>query len=109
MASAYLGSDDRVSLQDVIMTAFENKVYAVDNQNMSMTLYVSPLVSSDRLNLIFKLDLLPKPMGVRYKTIIQAAPLKTFGFSNNPNTKGFADRFDTTRIGGIFARKVINE
>lgn len=105
-ASAFLISDDMVSLQDVIMTAFENRAYVVDHYDMSMTLYVSPSFSIDRLDLILKMNLLPKPMGVRYN-IVLAEPLKNFGFSNNANSRGFASKFDSTRKGGYFARRYI--
>ena len=106
-ASAYVSSDERISIQDVILSAFEGRAYVIDNLDMTLTLYVSPTVSLDRLNLIQKLNLLPKPQGVRYKVIIQAEPGVTFGFSNNPNSLGFADKFDPLRQGGYLARKVI--
>lgn len=105
-ASAFMVSDDMVSIQDVIMTAFENRAYISDHYDMSMILYVSPTFSTDRLDLIIKMNLLPKPMGVRYD-IVFAEPLKTFGFSNNVNSKGFYDRFDNTRESGYFARRYI--
>lgn len=108
VCSAYIASDDRISIQEVINQAFDGRAYVVDNQNMSLTLYVSPSVSLDELRLIRQLDLLPKPQGVRYSFVIQAEPGVTFGFDSNPNSIGFADRFDPTREGGIFARKVIN-
>jgi hypothetical protein len=108
ICAAYMTSDERISIQDVINSAFRGRAYVVDNQDMTLTLYVSPSVSLDELRLIRRLDLLPKPQAVRYKFVIQAEPSVTFGFSNNPNSVGFADRFDSTRQGGIFARKVIN-
>jgi len=108
VCSAYIASDDRISIQDVINQAFDGRAYVVDNQNMSLTLYVSPSVSLDELRLIRQLGLLPKPQGVRYSFVIQAEPGVTFGFDSNPNSIGFADRFDPSRVGGIFARKVIN-
>ena len=108
VTSAYIASDERISIQDVINQAFGGRAYVVDNQDMSLTLYVSPSVSLDELRLIRQLGLLPKPQGVRYSFVIQAEPGVTFGFDNNPNSIGFADRFDPTRVGGIFARKVTN-
>jgi len=108
VCSAYIASDDRISIQEVINQAFGGRAYVVDNQNMSLTLYVSPSVSLDELRLIRQLDLLPKLQGVRYSFVIQAEPGVTFGFDSNPNSIGFADRFDPSRVGGIFARKVIN-
>lgn len=106
-ASAYLSSDDYISIQDVILAAFEGRAFVIDNQDMSLTLYVTPAVSAERLRLIRTLNLLPKPQGVRYKVIIQAEPGSTFGFSNNAEALGFADKFDSSRRGGFLARKVI--
>lgn len=106
-ASGYVSSDDRISIQDVILAAFDGRAYVVDNLDMTLTLYVSPVVSLDRLRLIRQLNLLPKPQGVRYKVVVQAEPDATFGFANNPAARGFADKFDSGREGGFLARKVI--
>jgi len=106
-ASGYLSSDHYIGIQDVVLAAFNGRAYVVDNLDMTLTLYVSPVVSLDRLRLIRALNLLPKPQAVRYKVIIQAEPGITFGFSANPNSRGFASKFDPSRIGGHFARKVI--
>jgi hypothetical protein len=106
-ASAYLTSDERIGIQDVILAAFDGRAYVVDNLDMTLTLYISPVISLDRLRLIQRLNLLPKPQGVRYDLVIQAEPGSTFGFSSNPNSLGFADKFDSGREGGYLARKVI--
>ncbi len=106
--SPYLAADEKTSLQQVVFDAFEGRAYVVDNKNQSLTLYVSPSVSEDELNLILSLDILPRPITFNYKVIIQAEPGITFGFANNPNSKGFADKFDLLRESGIFARKLIN-
>lgn len=106
-ASGYVSTDQYPDIQDVVLAAFEGRAYVVDNLDMTLTLYVSPVVSLDRLRLIQALNLLPKPQGVRYKVIIQAEPGLTFGFANNPLSRGFASKFDPLREGGFFARKVI--
>lgn len=106
-ASGYVSSDKYVGIQDVILAAFDGRAYVIDNLDMTLTLYVSPSVSLDRLRLIQVLGLLPKPQGVRYKVVIQAEPGETFGFSNNPLSRGFSDKFDSSRQGGYLARKVI--
>lgn len=106
-ASAYIASDEFISIQDVVLAAFDGRAYVIDNLDMTLTLYVSPVVSLARLRLIQALNLLPKPQGVRYKVIIQAEPGETFGFSNNPSSRGFSDKFDPSRQGGYLARKVI--
>lgn len=106
-ASGYVSSDRYTDIQDVVLSAFDGRAYVVDNLDMTLTLYVSPVVSLERLRLIRALNLLPKPQGVRYKVIIQAEPGATFGFANNPISRGFASKFDPSREGGFFARKVI--
>lgn len=106
-ASAYLSSDEFISIQAVVLAAFNGLAFVVDNQDMTLTLYVSPIVSMARLRLIQALNLLPKPQGVRYGAIIQAEPGETFGFASNPSSRGFSDKFDSARVGGFFARKVI--
>jgi hypothetical protein len=106
-ASGYVSSDQYIGIQDVVLSAFDGRAYVVDNLDMTLTLYVSPTVSEDRIRLIRALDLLPKPQGVRYKVVVQAEPGITFGFSSNPLSRGFADKFNSSRQGGILARKVI--
>jgi len=107
IGNAVMVSDDRVSMQDVINTAFDGLAYIVDRYNMSLALYVSPSFDTERLVAIKNLDLLPKPQGVRYASIILAELNETFGFSNNPNALAFASKFNPLEIGGRFASKVI--
>lgn len=106
-ASAFMVSDDRQSLQDVIQFAFSGLAYVIDKQNMSLTLYVSPDIDLALLQLILDIDLLPKPQAVRYDVVIQSDPDETFGFAENPEAKGFADKFDPAFEGGLFADKVL--
>lgn len=106
-ASGFVSSDERIGIQDVILAAFNGRAYVVDNLNMTLTLYVSPMISLERLRLISQLNLLPKPQGVRYDVIIQAEPGSTFGFESNSAAVGFADKFDSGRESGFLARKVI--
>ncbi|WP_336284042.1 DUF2612 domain-containing protein [Citrobacter arsenatis] len=44
-AGATIASDDRVSLQDVIQTAFNGEAYVTDRKDMTLALNVSPRVS----------------------------------------------------------------
>lgn len=106
-AAAIMVSDERISIQDVITTAFDGLAYVVDNYDMSLSLYVSPQFDIDRLQLIKQLKLLPKPQGVQYRDIVQADPLNTFGFDDNPTSKGFDDSFNAAYDGGVFATLVI--
>lgn len=102
--SPYLVSDEKTSLQQVVFDAFDGRAYVVDNKDMTLTLYVSPTVSNDDLDLILKLDILPRPITFSYRIVILAEPGETFGFSKNPNSKGFASISDPLRDGGLFAR-----
>lgn len=67
--------EDGLSIQDVIQQLFEDYAFVIDNQDMTLTLYVSPFFDSDRLTLIERLDILPKPQGVRYLIEIQGYPV----------------------------------
>lgn len=101
------GDDGKISAQSAVLAVFEGRAYIADNQNMSVTLYVSPSIQASELRLIMSMDLLPRVSGVTYKVIIQAEPGLTFGFKSNPASRGFADKFNPTRLGGIFARKLL--
>jgi len=106
-ASAYMVSDDRVSIQDVIQTLFNGEAYVIDNQDMTLTLHVPPSTNLEILRLIVNQNLLPKPQGVRYNLVIKANTENTFGFADDPNAVGFADKFDSNSIHGYFAEKII--
>lgn len=100
-ASAYMVSDEYVSLQDVIEFIFNGDGYVTDNLDMSLTLYVPYAITDDRFNLIRKLGLLPKPQAVRYSTFIRGE-VDSFGFSNDVGASGFGSIFEST-VGGSFA------
>jgi hypothetical protein len=105
--SAFIVSDNKASIQDVINQTFGGDAYVVDNKDMSLTLYIAPSYRLDLLRAILALGLLPKPQGVQYNNIIQGSPGETFGFSDNPNSVGFADKFDlANQPGGFMASKV---
>lgn len=105
-SSSTISSDERVSLQEVIQAAFNGRAYVTDRRDMTLALNISPQVSVEELRLIVRLGLLPKPAGVRYDYFYQVTPGMTFGFSNNPASKGFASKFDTAYQGGFFSRKI---
>jgi len=107
VGSAFMVSDSRISIQDVVNAAFAAQAYVTDGLNMGLTLYVSPVIELEYLRAIVNLGLLPKPQGVRYDYIILADPIDTFGFADNPNARGFADKFDPNQSGGRLAEKVI--
>jgi len=104
----YMVDDNGLAMQEAINTLFDGRAYVLDNQDMTLTLYVSPEYNLDRLNAILTLELLPKPQGVQYKFVIQAAPGETFGFADNANALPFANKFDlASEPGGRFAEKII--
>jgi len=105
----YLVDDQGLSIQTAINTLFDGLAYVLDKKDMTMALYVSPQYNLDNLRAIIKLDLLPKPQGVRYGVVIQAGPGETFGFADNVDSLPFADKFDSiNQPGGRLANKVIN-
>lgn len=99
--SAYLVTDEYLSLQDVIETLFEGAGYVLDNYDMSLTLYVPFSVDQDRLNLIKRLNLLPKPQAVRYDFYINGE-VDSFGFDDDVGARGFGSLFDSS-VGGSLA------
>lgn len=99
--SAYLASNDFISIQDVIELLFDGNGYVLDNYDMTLTLYVPYGVSDDRFDLLTKLNLLPKPQGVRYATIFRGE-IDSFGFEDDPNAETFGSVFDPS-VGGSFA------
>ena len=104
----YLVDDQGLSVQSAISALFDGAAYVLDKKDMTLTLYVSPQYNLDNLLAILRLDLLPKPQGVRYDVIFQAGPGETFGFADNVNSLPFADKFDLlNQPGGRFAEKVI--
>ena len=106
--SPYLVDDRGLSIQESVNALFEGSAYVIDRKDMTLILYVSPTFNFERLLAIIRLNLLPKPQGVRYEIITQAGPGETFGFADNVNSLPFADKFDmANQPGGRFANKVI--
>jgi len=106
--SPYLVDERGLSIQQAVNTLFNGAAYVIDQKDMTLILYVSPRFNFEKLLAIIRLDLLPKPQGVRYKIITKAGPGETFGFEDNTNSLPFADKFDSVnQPGGRFATKVI--
>lgn len=83
-ASAFMVSDTRISIQDVIELAFNGEAYAVDNQNMSLTLFIeSETITASFIQLMIDNKLLPKPQGVRYDIVASIGGGIPFGFSES--------------------------
>jgi len=107
--SAYIVDDERISIQDAVEVAFGvGNAWVVDKQDMTLVVNISPKIDTTRAKAIARAGILPHPQGVSFRFIIQADPTETFGFASNPNSNTFADRFGSTREGGIFARRLKN-
>jgi hypothetical protein len=106
-SSGLMVSDERISINDVIQLAFDGEAYAVDNKDMTLTLIISYDVDEALASVIRDLDLLPKPMAVRYRFIMQTDLDNPFGFSDNPMALGFGDVFDEDIEGGVMAELVV--
>lgn len=97
--------DNKLSLQDAINFLFNDTSYIVDNQDMTMTLYIDNSYDVQLLKYIKQLDLLPRPQGVEIRTVLHFAEGNTFGFRRNKEALGFSRRLQ----GGLkpkFAKKI---
>lgn len=105
-ASAYVTGDDGITIQDAVETAFGvGNAWVDDSLAMSLTLYVTPTIDAETIKILRDNDLLPAPQGVRYRLLFQGEAGETFGFYEG--SQGFADIFDETREGGVFARAIL--
>lgn len=98
-------SDDQPnSIVDQIGKLFEGFAYVTDLFDMSLLLQVSYQFDMIKLELIQKLNLLPRPQAVQYH-IIQVDLDNTFGFEGDATAKPFGD-LDDPAVGGVFASTV---
>lgn len=104
-STAYLLSDDRISIQDVLIYLFNGLAYAVDNLSMSMTLMVDTSLDSTRVRIANELGLLTTPQGVRYNALIFGDE-DFFGFEDDPNATGFGDLVSASE-GGEWATLIV--
>ena len=58
--------DDKISVQQAIREIFRGNAYVVDNQDMSADLFVSSAIGDAELRLITQLNLIPRPLGIKY-------------------------------------------
>jgi len=94
---------DNLSLQDIYDFLFSGNAYIVDNQDMSMTLYLDASIDINMLQYIKQMKLFSKPQGVNMKKV-QYSKSGTFGFQSR--NRGFGDKF-APKINSFFARKII--
>ena len=89
ITSAVMVSDDRITLQDAIQILFRRRAFVVDNQDMTLSIYIDDTFNREDILLLQAQDLIPKPKGVRYRFIVQHVENGTFGFAENPNARTF--------------------
>lgn len=92
------------SLQYVINVLFDGQGRAFDNYDMTLNLQLPYSYDAILFNAIKTLDLLPRPNGVKYRTIYKSSP-ESFAFRGYAG-RGFSSK-TTGRAGGPFARKII--
>ena len=97
--------DNKLSLQDAINFLFNDASYIVDNQDMTMTLYIDNSYDVQLLKYIKQLDLLPRPQGVEIRTVLHFAEGNTFGFRRNKEALGFSRRLQDG-LKPKFAKKI---
>lgn len=101
-ARAFMAGEN--SLQYVINVLFDGLGRVFDNYDMTLNLQLPYSYDATLFNTIKTLDLLPRPNGVRYRTIYKSST-ESFAFRGYTG-KGFSSK-TTGRVGGSFARKII--
>jgi len=76
-------------IQLAIDYLFSGDAFITDNLDMSMDIWISNTLDTDKIKYAKELDLLPTPQGVRLKGLYTYDTNGTFGFSLNPNSKTF--------------------
>lgn len=101
--SKNFAKSDIISINEIVMYLFSDLAEVVDNQDMTLDLYIDSTIDVEQVRTIQQLGLLPKPQAVRYNNIIfQYFDKKTFGFSDDIDALGFAE-LDGSVSGGKFA------
>lgn len=106
--SAFIVSDDKTSIQEVIQFAFDKLAYVLDAKDMTLTLYIEDTFDITRLLLILELKLLPKPQGVRYAVIMYETTGLPFGFSelgepDPTDIAGYSELVYAPTSGGVYS------
>lgn len=93
-------NSDIISINKIVAYLFNDLAEVVDRYDMSLDLYIDATIDIITVRTIQKLNLLPKPQGVRYNNIIfQYFEGETFGFSDDPSALGFDELFATVEAG----------
>ena len=108
ISTAFMVSSEKgTGIQDSVFVAFSGLAYVTDKKNMSIDLYIDDTFPINIISIILRLNLIPKPQGVRIGNVIQVSDEPFFGFRNNETVKGFANKFDPSYVGGMLANKVV--
>jgi hypothetical protein len=95
MAKATMADDDSRNINSVLFSLFGGNAYFIDNKDMTLDLYIENSSRAYLLPFAQSFDLIPLPQAVGINYVFLAGG-NSFGFSNNPNSKGFNN--------GTFAR-----
>lgn len=67
--SPYISHPELVSIQDVVLQVFEGQALAIDNKDMTIFIAYDGTISTERIRLLVKLDLIPSPTGVEIEYV----------------------------------------
>lgn len=83
-SSPYISHPELVSIQDVVLQVFEGQALAIDNKDMTIFIAYDGTNPEDRINLLRKLDLIPRPTGVdlEYVPPVYFSALRWFNTMN---------------------------
>lgn len=83
-SSPFMSHPELVSIQDVVLQVFEGQALAIDNKDMTIFIAYDGTIPDDRINLLRKLDLVPRPTGVdlEYVPPVYFSALRWFNTMN---------------------------
>lgn len=84
-SSAFIASDDRLSIQDVVDLIFDGQAVVRDNKNMSISLLMVQTININLVNTMIELDLIPRGQGVQIIPELGNPQIISFG----PTTSSF--------------------
>lgn len=91
VATSKIAKSDLISLLNAYRFLLDNSGYILDNQDMSLTLYIDTnIFTTNKLSLLKAADLFVKPQAVSLDFVFIDSS-KTFGFDENPLAVGFGD------------------
>jgi len=106
-ASAFMTSATRISIQDVIILAFDGYAIVTDNKDMTLTIAINTsTITPEIIKLIVYANLLPKPQCVNYNIVANTSGKLPFGMSeigqaNDGTALGLAELVYAPSVGGV--------